>query len=463
MRKISAFLLAALFVFVVGCTGRVKNGSVTIDSIPQGATVSIDGAAVGKTPLKNYALSFGKHEIILSMQGYESKNVEITVDSSKNIPLSLVLTKAIESYNVLIKTDEQFLIVLDKQWLGKSTGTSIPVEKGTHEIQLINYWDTIKRPYSLIGTFDINKDLVLNESDFKQESPQISEGQLFFPVQFTSDVPVIRCCSAAATTYSGIYVNQTTTLKGYVRRSTKSFYIIFPSGKKIEVATTAGNCNECANYFEKTIAFDEPGEYSLQDKDDPNAILGEEFKVAYKAKPISPITTGGEIFTSRKEDKGIVVFEGEEEKVEFLITDANDKVMRNTPIGAYGLATDSNGIATFTLSGKFEGADTYGCCGELSVNGKPAPPVLIYGSVGAELVRRKTISKKYAKTINGEIYLPGEMIASCFSQGLPGINIDDKNYVNIGDIIKNPQKYPDNAVKDNGDTITIYGQIGMVP
>ncbi|MGC8721892.1 MAG: PEGA domain-containing protein [Caldisericaceae bacterium] len=462
MKKILAILLVVLLLLVSGCKPAAKEGSVTIDSVPEGASISIDGVSVGKTPLDNYKLSLGKHKVTLSMEGYDSKTIEFTVEIGKNTSLSFALAKLPEMYSVLIKTTGNFMIVLDKHWLGKLTGKPVSVEKGVHEIQLINYFETMKRPYSLIGTFDVNRDIVLSDSDFTRENPQISQDQLFFPVQFVSDVPVIRCCSAAAFTYCGIYVNQTAVIKGYVQKSTKAFYVIFPSEKKIEVKTVPGTCDDCANYFEKKITFDEPGKYVIEDKDNPDTILGEDFKVFYKAKPVSPITTVGDIFPNHKGDKGIVVIEGKDEKIDFLITDANGKVMRNTPIGAYDLKTDSNGIVSFTLNGKFDRDNIYGCCGEITVNRKFAP-VLIYGDILASLVRERTISKRYATIINGELCFPEEMVAPCLYENPQVITQGGKNYINVDDILKYPDTYPDNAAVDNGDTITVYGLITMAP
>ena len=459
---VCAILIAVLSVVLAGCGTSSGKATVTINVTPKNATVQIDEKGL-TAPVKNLPLSKGTHKIYIWKEGYNPMEKEITVNSSKHITLNITLEKTSRQPTVLINTKEKFFIVLDKKCLWEFTGLPIIVSKGRHEIQLINNWDTLHRPYSLIGTFDIEKDTLLTEDDFKKESPQYPQGQLFLPEQFTSPVPRIACCSAAATTYSGIYVNETVTLKGYTNRAIKVFYLVFPSGKKIEVSTTPGNCDECANYFEKTVTFDEPGYYKIKDKSN---IPHESFAVYYKAVPSSNVIRVKDIFDttlSHLPGDAIVVFEGETEKVKFLIKDANGKIMRNTPIGAYGLKTDENGMATFVITGKspFKNS-TYNCCGELFVDGKPAL-FLIYGDVSANLVRRITVNKKYAVKKDGDLYLPLESVAPCTERMPKWITINDKQYANITDIMKNKEEYPDTVIKETPDAYVIYGLIVMVP
>jgi hypothetical protein len=466
-KLVVVFLVLILFVFSFGCarrTSKVQYGSVTIDSVPQGAEVSIDGVYRGKTPLSDYLLPAGKHEVVLTAKAYKSLKKEISVNSNGE-KFSFSLEKIPNQCVVTINTKDRFMVVVDKHCLWKFTDKPLVLTKGKHEIQLINFSDIHYKDYFLIGTFDIEKDTVLNETDFKNEKPQFPEGQLFASLGFASSVPVIRCCSAAAYTYSGIYVNETVTVKGYTKRSVKAFYIVFPSGKKIEIDTINGNCDECTNYFEKEITFDEPGYYTLKNRDNPDEIVSPGFHVFYKAKPLSHIIKVKDLFSfsiSSNTDAlsdAIVVFEGEAEKVKFLITDANGKVMRNTPIGAYGLKTDANGVVTFTLTGNFSNKkSSYGCCGELYVNGKRAP-VLIYGDVEAQLVRKRTVNKKYEIKKNRSVYLPAESALPCMEYSTATVNINGKQYVDIASI----ESSRFTVVKETQNAYIIYGLITMVP
>ncbi len=466
MKKAVTIFTVFMLIFAFSGCGK-KQASITINTVPENASVSIDGTHI-KNPSKNNTISQGKHEIVVSATGYETVKKEITVNEPKHINLEITLKKIPVTHNVLVKTKEKYMIVIDKHYLHKFTGEPIRVNDGVHEIQLINYFDAKKRPYSLIGKFDINKDIVLTEEDFKREAPQYPEGQMFSSVDFTSPVPVIRCCSAAATTYSGIYVGETVTLKGYTRQNIDAFYVVFPSGKKTEVNTVKGNCDECANYFEKTITFDEPGTYKLENKESSNSneTLYKRFCVFYRAKPVTHVTTVKELFPFLKDymKDAIVVIEGEKETVKLLITDANGKIMRNTLIGEYGLKTDKNGIVTLSLTGSFGIKDSlFGCCGEVFVNGKSAP-VLIYGDLLANLVRKVSISKKYAKKINGNVYVPEKMILPCLSEPpKKTITVDNEKYVNITEMINHPELFPGYTVKEDKNAFIVYGLIDMVP
>ncbi len=454
-------LIAVLSLVLAGCSTPSGKATITVNVTPKSATVLIDEKEL-TAPVENLPLSKGTHKIYIWKEGYSPMEKEITINSSKHITLNIALEKARRQPTVLINTKEKFFIVLDKKCLWEFTGLPIIVSKGKHEIQLINNWGTLHRPYSLIGTFDIEKDTLLTEDDFKKEGPQCPEG-LFFPEQFASSVPRIACCSAAATTYSGIYVNETVTLKGYTERAIKMFYLVFPSGKKIEINTTPGNCDECANYFEKTVTFDEPGYYKIEDKSN---IPHESFAVYYKAIPSSDVIKVKDIFDttlSHLPGDAIAVFEGETEKVKFLIKDANGKIMRNTPIGAYGLKTNENGTVTFVITGKSPSESSTDCCGELFVNGKHAPPFLIYGDVSASLVRRITINKKYAVKKDGDLYLPLESVVPCTRRMPKWTTINDKQYADITEIMKNKKEYPDTAIKETSDAYVIYGLIEMVP
>ncbi len=461
-----AIIIFTVFALIFAFSGCGKNqASITINTVPENASVSIDGTYV-KNPVKDKAISEGKHEITVSAPGYETVKKEISIDAPGVVSFKITLEKVPATHEVLIKTKGKYMIVIDKHCLRKFTGEPIRVKDGIHEIQLINYFDAKNKPYSLIGKFDITKDVTLSDKDFKNETPQYPDGQLFSSIDFISPVPVIRCCSAAAITYSGIYTDETIDLKGFTPRNIKSFYIVFPSGKRVEIRTKAGNCDCCANYFEKKVTFNETGKYEIKNEGSSNGSIGEYFNVFYKAKPVSHVTTVKELFPFLKDytKDAIVVIEGEEETVKLLITDANGEITRNMPIGKYGLTTDKNGIVTFSLTGRFGSKNSlFGCCGELFVNGKDAPP-LIYGDLLANLVRKVSISKKYAKKINGDFYVPEKMISPCLSRPpKKTITVDGEKYVNITEMINHPELFPGNTVKEDKNTFVVYGLVDMVP
>ena len=70
--------------------------TVSVTSTPSGATVYLDGTAIGKTPLRSYEIDTGVHrekpvEIGLELAGYKSRVKSITVTSGQNLPWDVLL------------------------------------------------------------------------------------------------------------------------------------------------------------------------------------------------------------------------------------------------------------------------------------------------------------------------------------------------------------------------------------
>ena len=65
-------------------------GSVTLTSKPEGATVTLDGREIGKTPLASYPLAKGKHVLQLSLTGYQARSLEIEINQGSLNNLGVV-------------------------------------------------------------------------------------------------------------------------------------------------------------------------------------------------------------------------------------------------------------------------------------------------------------------------------------------------------------------------------------
>jgi hypothetical protein len=68
-------------------------GSLDITSSPWGADVYIDGLYEGRTPVTVNDLPVGKHEIILSKDGYEDYKQSVTVKVDESVTFDRTLTK----------------------------------------------------------------------------------------------------------------------------------------------------------------------------------------------------------------------------------------------------------------------------------------------------------------------------------------------------------------------------------
>jgi photosystem II stability/assembly factor-like uncharacterized protein len=181
-------------------------------------------------------------------------------------------------------------------------------------------------------------------------------------------VPIFRCCSAAAITYSGIFYGGTYTISG--KTLLNSFDLIFPSGKNVHFDTE--KVSDKVRKFSKVVTFNEIGEYKIVS----DGTVDYAFIVDYKPTILSPTPKLEDIFKGGYKN-AIAVPVGSEVEVKVLITDANGKPIPNTSLGVYGLKTDKDGIVTFNA--KVERRDCPYCY-TTYINGQEAG-LLVYGDL----------------------------------------------------------------------------------
>jgi len=181
-------------------------------------------------------------------------------------------------------------------------------------------------------------------------------------------VPIIRCCSAAAITYSGIFYGGTYTISG--KTLLNSFDLVFPSGKKVHFDTE--KVSDKVRKFSKVVTFDEIGEYKIIS----DGTVEYAFIVDYKPTILSPTPKLEDIFKGGYKN-AIAVLVNSEVDAKVLITDANGKPIPNASLGVYGLKTDKDGIVTFKA--KVERKDCPYCY-VTYINGQEAG-LLIYGDL----------------------------------------------------------------------------------
>ena len=93
------------------------------------------------------------------------------------------------------------------------------------------------------------------------------------------NLPHLYYCSTGEYSYSGIFIGDTVKVSGTVKGLQKSIDVVFPSGKKISIPVLN-------HYFEKTITFNEEGQYKIND---------EPFEVDYRAIILLPTKTAKDI------------------------------------------------------------------------------------------------------------------------------------------------------------------------
>jgi len=83
---------------------NVDFAQINLTSKPTGASVSIDGTNLGKTPL-NYQIKTGKHDITLTKSGYLQKSVSVTLSKNENKKIKLSLSRENSAKDNLVKTN----------------------------------------------------------------------------------------------------------------------------------------------------------------------------------------------------------------------------------------------------------------------------------------------------------------------------------------------------------------------
>ena len=115
--------------------------SVTITSNPSQADVFIDENKIGITPVENYQLKAGNHNIVLKKEGYLDKEEGIDVKEGDKKSLSYTLEKIViaqgEGVPVLItSTPTGAKVYIDNKYIGDSPIDGYKLSVGSHTIKL---------------------------------------------------------------------------------------------------------------------------------------------------------------------------------------------------------------------------------------------------------------------------------------------------------------------------------------
>ena len=73
---------------------KFMGGKLTVTSRPSGATVSVGGAELGSTPLKDLELTAGDHEVVLTSPGYERYARKLSLKAGGTSSMDVALEKA---------------------------------------------------------------------------------------------------------------------------------------------------------------------------------------------------------------------------------------------------------------------------------------------------------------------------------------------------------------------------------
>ena len=129
--QIKANELKTLNVVLVPATGKL-----TVNSNPSGAEVYIDGKKVGTTPLRNYTIPEGIHEVAVRKAGYAERAYAISIKYGELKVLNVTLSPEIGKLTVKSNPSGAEVYV-DGKKVGTTPLENYTVTAGTHEITLI--------------------------------------------------------------------------------------------------------------------------------------------------------------------------------------------------------------------------------------------------------------------------------------------------------------------------------------
>lgn len=119
-----------------------KIGSLWIKSVPEGASVFIDGEIMGVTPLLIDSMIQGSRQYHISKQGYGTYFDSLFVENNKKLEINKVLKPG---KNMIITTDpDDIEIFLDGKYVGNSPWNG-NISFGSHKLKLVNNTTEIYR------------------------------------------------------------------------------------------------------------------------------------------------------------------------------------------------------------------------------------------------------------------------------------------------------------------------------
>lgn len=163
--------------------------TVTLNSIPAGADVFIDGQNYGKTPL-TIEIIIGKHQLKLSKENFLNENLNVTLYKNKTYNNEIKLRNRTKIK--IISSPPGALVILNGEKYGK-TPVSIEVNTGINKLELLkeNYetliknldiepekqysFNLVRKKYTLkIISNPSQSDIIINNTNYEQTPKELN-------------------------------------------------------------------------------------------------------------------------------------------------------------------------------------------------------------------------------------------------------------------------------------------------
>ncbi|MDE0929827.1 MAG: PEGA domain-containing protein [Halioglobus sp.] len=106
---------------------------VTVKSLPSGATILLDGEAVGKTPATVEVLQ-GEHQLMLQLQAYANWQQTLQIKASENLDLGVVALQPAAGELALSSVPSSANVTLDGEFQGQTPLTLILIPDRAHRL-----------------------------------------------------------------------------------------------------------------------------------------------------------------------------------------------------------------------------------------------------------------------------------------------------------------------------------------
>jgi hypothetical protein len=115
---------------------RALLAQVTINVIPDGATIKLDDRAIGQAPMKPYGIAAGNHKIDISAEGYQPQNKEILISAGQPQTINFKLEAIPKSGKAHITANQPLSEVkIDDKVVGMApVDVELPI--GGHQIEV---------------------------------------------------------------------------------------------------------------------------------------------------------------------------------------------------------------------------------------------------------------------------------------------------------------------------------------
>lgn len=200
-KKSKTSIIAGLLCVILACAGggayfyldnqsatkiKIKTTAINFTTIPDGASVVIDGNNIGATPLRNHEIEHGAHNLEIKHPHYVSVNKSLDISATSNSDQHFILKRGKGAISVFSDPENATIFLNDKKVDTRTPFTIDNLETGNHLIRVEHKGFFSKEVSIDLQTEKVEK-LVLNLK------PKVNHDQFL-----TEDQKRIRALLAAA-------------------------------------------------------------------------------------------------------------------------------------------------------------------------------------------------------------------------------------------------------------------------